>query len=195
MTITRLGLLGVASIPIFVSDEEPSGKIRVYRRSSANLNDDSSVGSRSVRPRLRMNQILRQGANESVESGIRRLNKTVEDLWNKYSSLERVVEAHTSSINAITAAIKSGSELVSLPASDSPYTVTEDDELLFCDTTLGDFTVNLPTLSEGKELRIFNVGSVGNDVILIGDIFAETSEVIHDDEVLEINYSSTYGWR
>lgn len=70
---------------------------------------------------------------------------------------------------------------------------------VYCDTDGGAFTVTLPALENGREYRIHNVGSSGNNVTLSPDgtdlLFGvNASEPIYDGEVLVITGETTEGW-
>lgn len=84
---------------------------------------------------------------------------------------------------------------------DSPYTVLATDHIIICDTDGGAITVNLPAGVEGREYRISNVGSSGNDVTVdpngTEEIFAKGAGiafVMVDTEGITVNYNATEGW-
>jgi len=85
---------------------------------------------------------------------------------------------------------------------DSPYTVTDDDHIIYCDTAGGAIEIDYPAGTSGRELIVKGVGSSGNDCALDPDgteqIFAGgagVAFVMHDGEVFDTHYNSTEGWR
>jgi len=78
------------------------------------------------------------------------------------------------------------------------YTILATDEVIFCDTDGGAFTVTLPAGVVGATYRIINVGSSGNDVTLAttgsDTVNGAASERIADAEHFELTYESTEGW-
>jgi hypothetical protein len=79
----------------------------------------------------------------------------------------------------------------SITSSDSPYTVTEIDELIRVDTTSGNVTINLPAIatSDGRELNIKRV-SGGNNIVTID---ANSTETIDGNTTLVI-YAKYMGY-
>ncbi len=83
--------------------------------------------------------------------------------------------------------------------SDSPYSITEDDEEVFFDTDGGPIVAGLPGGIDGKNLRLINTGSSDNDVTFspaaAEKLFGEnTSELIHDQEVIIVTFETDAGW-
>ena len=80
----------------------------------------------------------------------------------------------------------------------SPYTVLSTDNIIFCDTNTSAITVNLPVGVEGKNYKVINCGSSGNDVIVDGNgtekVYGELTQTISDGEVINIHYNSIEGW-
>jgi len=81
----------------------------------------------------------------------------------------------------------------------SPYTVLSTDCVLFIDTDNGNITILLPEGFEGKEYRIINTGTSGNDVIVTPDgtenlLGANSNYTLEDGDVLLIHYNVTEGW-
>lgn len=81
----------------------------------------------------------------------------------------------------------------------SPYNILATDEEILYDTDGGPITANLPEGIDGTNYRHINVGTAGNDVILVPfgseNLFgANESEKIIDDEVLIATFETTEGW-
>lgn len=89
----------------------------------------------------------------------------------------------------------------------SPYDISDVDQTLVFDTTLGNIVANLPpgvtTLSDGSEAtgityRMTNIGTAGNHVELNPDgaelLFGSTTENIYDAETLIMTYGDPDGW-
>jgi hypothetical protein len=80
------------------------------------------------------------------------------------------------------------------------YTILATDEVVYCDTDGGAFTVTLPAGVLGTSYRIINVGSSSNDVTLSSNGtdklsgVAGGSETIADGESIELTYETTEGW-
>lgn len=88
-----------------------------------------------------------------------------------------------------------------LTSGDSPYTVLATDHIIICDTDGGAIEVDLTSGVEGKEYRISNVGSSGNDVTVdpngTEQVFsggAGVAFVMTDTEGITINFNVTEGW-
>lgn len=81
----------------------------------------------------------------------------------------------------------------------SPYNIQAGDEDVFCDTTLGDITVNLPAGTNGEQHKIINCGTGGNKAYVVPNgsellYGLNTSEYLADSENIEIGYNTTHGW-
>jgi len=81
----------------------------------------------------------------------------------------------------------------------SDTTLTDAYRVIFCDTDGGPITVTLPAGADGREYRIINTGSSGNNVTLTPDgsellLGANSSFTLTDGDVLIITYESTEGW-
>jgi len=81
----------------------------------------------------------------------------------------------------------------------SPYAVLATDDNIFVDTDGGAITVNLPAGIDGKQYRIINVGTSGNDVTLAPDgaelLNGTNANIsIFDGEKLIFVYEDTEGW-
>jgi hypothetical protein len=80
----------------------------------------------------------------------------------------------------------------------SPYDLTGTDEVVFFDTDDGPIVANLGAGEQGRDYRLVNVGSSGNNVTVAPNgtekIFGETSEYMIDQESLEITFDETEGW-
>ena len=63
----------------------------------------------------------------------------------------------------------------------SPYTITEDDEEIFFDTTSGDITALLPAGEEGRNFRLVSVGEGGNKIFLVSEKESKVIELATDD--------------
>lgn len=88
-----------------------------------------------------------------------------------------------------------------LTSGDSPYTVLVTDHIIICDTDGGAIEIDLTAGVEGKEYRVSNVGSSGNDVTVdpngTEQIFsggAGVAFVMTDTEGITINYNAIEGW-
>jgi len=78
-------------------------------------------------------------------------------------------------------------------------TLTNEDQIVHCDTDGGAFQVNLPAGSDGKGFKIINVGSSNNAVTVNPNggesLFgAAATSLLYDGETFDINYDSTEGW-
>jgi hypothetical protein len=81
----------------------------------------------------------------------------------------------------------------------TPYNVDTSDWHIFVDTDAAPITVNLPVGIDGRNLRIMNVGSSGNNVTIVPNGLellkgVNTSEYLADSEVLILTYETTEGW-
>lgn len=84
---------------------------------------------------------------------------------------------------------------------DSPYYVTSEDYIIFCDTTSGSITINLPAGTGGRAFNIKNIGAANNDVVMTPsgteEIFSDgpgTAFNIKRGEVFDIHFNSVGGW-
>jgi len=90
-------------------------------------------------------------------------------------------------------------ELQNTKVVSNTYTVLSTDNVIFCDTTSGAFTVTLPALIQSTRYKIVNIGTSGNDVTLASNgselIFGSSAnEVLHDLENFDLNGDLTVGW-
>jgi len=83
----------------------------------------------------------------------------------------------------------------------STQTLDEDNEIVFCDTDGGAFTINLPAGTEGRHYKIINCGSSGYDLTVdpngTEQLYgggAGVSMTVSDGEVIDIHYNATEGW-
>lgn len=81
----------------------------------------------------------------------------------------------------------------------SPYNIDDSDEVIYIDTTAGDFPANLPAGAHGECHKIINTGSSSNEVVITPNgaelLFGLNAPVrLYDGEVLEIGYDTTRGW-
>ena len=86
----------------------------------------------------------------------------------------------------------------------SRYTTTQtldaEDNVVFCDTDGGAFTIDLPIGVEGTHYKIINCGSGGNDLTVDADttgsstVYGATTAELSDGEVINIHYNATEGW-
>ena len=78
------------------------------------------------------------------------------------------------------------------------YLITATDEVVFCNTNSGDFTVTLPAGVEGTHYKIINCGSSGNTLTVDGDsaelVYGETTQDLSDGDVIDLHYNTTEGW-
>ena len=83
---------------------------------------------------------------------------------------------------------------------DSPYTILPTDDVLFCNTSSGAITVNLPAGTGGQHFVIKNAGTSGNDVTVDPDgteeLYGAEAGIAHvmiDGENIDIHYSFGLG--
>ena len=78
------------------------------------------------------------------------------------------------------------------------YNVLVTDEVIFCDTDGGAFTITLPAGIEGQHFKIINCGSAGLDLTVDGDgtekVYGELTQAIPDESVIDLHYNATEGW-
>jgi hypothetical protein len=78
------------------------------------------------------------------------------------------------------------------------YTALSTDEVIFCDTDGGAYTLDLPAGVEGKHYKIINCGSSSNDLTVDGDggetVYGETTQILYDGEVVDLHYNAVEGW-
>ena len=81
----------------------------------------------------------------------------------------------------------------------SPYTVDINDREIFADTDAGAITINLPVGVDGRNLRIINCGSSGNDVTIVPNgaellTGANASRTLSDNSIISLTNETTEGW-
>lgn len=88
------------------------------------------------------------------------------------------------------------SKTVRITVANSPYSVTDSDMTIFCDTDGGAITVLLPDGDEGRKLTLKNVGTNDNDVTLTTS-GAETIELttIYDGETIDTIWNAVEYWK
>jgi len=78
------------------------------------------------------------------------------------------------------------------------YTILATDDVVYCDTDGGAFTVTLPAGIEGTHYKIINCGSSDNDLTVDGDgaetVYGETEQELTDGDVIDLHYNATEGW-
>ena len=78
------------------------------------------------------------------------------------------------------------------------YIVLVTDEVIFCDTDGGAFTLTLPAGVEGQHFKIINCGSAGLDLTVDGNgtekVYGELTQEIPDESVIDLHYNATEGW-
>lgn len=89
--------------------------------------------------------------------------------------------------------------VVRIISSDSPYTVTSINTVIFGNTDNGNITINLPIGSQGRKLRITNTGSKSYNVIVVPNglekLYGENDSFsMIKGETIEIYYDLTDGW-
>jgi hypothetical protein len=81
---------------------------------------------------------------------------------------------------------------------DSPYTATADDIVIYGDTDGGAITINYPAGVEGKYYKIINVGTSGNDITVDGNgsetVYGAATFAVVDGDVLETHFNATHYW-
>lgn len=84
---------------------------------------------------------------------------------------------------------------------DSPYTVLQTDNVIFCDTASAAITVNLPAGIDGTHYKVINSGTAGYDVTVdpngTEELYsggAGVSQDLSDGENIDIHFDSTEGW-
>ena len=80
-----------------------------------------------------------------------------------------------------------------------PYTINDDEDVIYVDTDGGAITINLPAGTAGRTYKIINVGSSGNNVTLTPNgaeaIYgAAASQTITDGNSITITYQTIEGW-
>ena len=81
----------------------------------------------------------------------------------------------------------------------SPYDLLLVDKTIFVNTNGGAITINLPAGVDGKEYRIINTGSSGNDVTVVPNgaellVGSNTSRTLSDGSVIILVYEPVEGW-
>ena len=78
------------------------------------------------------------------------------------------------------------------------YTVLSTDDIVYCDTDGGAFTVTLPAGVEGKHYKLINCGSSGNNLTIDGNgsetVSGSVTKTLTDGQVADLHYNSTEGW-
>lgn len=78
------------------------------------------------------------------------------------------------------------------------YLLSASDQIIFCNTDLGNIQIILPAGANGTDYRIINAGSSGNTVEIVSEIgeliFFELSQVLYDKEVLDVIFNEFKGW-
>lgn len=85
---------------------------------------------------------------------------------------------------------------VRIGVANSPYTVLSTDKVIFCDTSGGAITVNLPAGTEGRHYKICNTGSSAVTVAGNGseNVYGSSTQVVAAGEVLDLHYNTSDGW-
>lgn len=81
----------------------------------------------------------------------------------------------------------------------SPYTILFENEIVYCDTDVGNITLLLPEGTNGEPHKITNVGSTNNIAILTPfgteELEGDNATLnIYDTETLDIAYDENTGW-
>lgn len=78
------------------------------------------------------------------------------------------------------------------------YLLSANDQIIFCNTDLGNIQIILPEGANGTDYRVINAGSSGNTVEIVSEIgeliFFEVSQVLYDKEVLDVVFNEFKGW-
>ena len=147
--------------------------------------------------------ILQQGVikGDLVNLGLAQVKNRGTRYVGLFNPLRPEPEPFTSiSITDAGGSSSSGFSNVVITAANSPYTITDVDQVLFCNTNAGAITATLPAGTDRRWIRLINVGSAGNDVTLNPDGTellngVNSSETISDEEILiEVYESSLTGW-
>jgi len=76
------------------------------------------------------------------------------------------------------------------------YTATEDDNVIYCDTDGGAWTLTLPAGIEGTHYKIINCGS--NALTVDGDgsetIWGVTTATLNTGDIINLHFNATEGW-
>lgn len=110
-----------------------------------------------------------------------------ERLWYKYSGATWVENSDLPSLNYVV--------FMEIDHTDTPYSIGAE-QVLFCNTTVGNITVNLPSQGTGGlRYKIKNIGSgiVTIDGFETNTIDGETTFDLYDDESIEI-VATSLGW-
>lgn len=78
------------------------------------------------------------------------------------------------------------------------YLLSANDQIIFCNTDLGNIQIILPEGANGTDYRVINAGTSGNTVEIVSEIgesiFSELSQVLYDKEVLDVVFNEFEGW-
>lgn len=78
------------------------------------------------------------------------------------------------------------------------YLLSANDQIIFCNTDLGNIQIILPEGANGTDYRVINAGTSGNTVEIVSEIgeliFSELSQVLYDKEVLDVVFNEFKGW-
>ena len=110
------------------------------------------------------------------------------------------VKVQPDEINALVTWLKKDIKTTKvIDNTNSPYTVLATDVVILCDTDTADITLNLPAGVNGKTYKVVNVGTSGNVVTvapngteLIDGVNA--SKDLSDGSIIDLTYTTTYGW-
>jgi hypothetical protein len=121
---------------------------------------------------------------------------------------DRILEAFDKDNNSVFKIDESGNITPEIPSlrsttritdADSPYDILNENDVLYCDSDAGPINVNMPAGINGKQYRIINTGSSGNDVTITPDgsellAGSNSSDTISDGSVVVLVYETTEGW-
>jgi len=84
-----------------------------------------------------------------------------------------------------------------ITAADSPYSASDTQRVIFCNTDAGDTTVLLSG-AFGSYYKVINCGASGNYLTLSGfsgqKVYGESEQTLADGSVIELHYNTIEGW-
>jgi len=91
-----------------------------------------------------------------------------------------------------------GGRIVNTTRVTTTYTALVTDNVIFCDTDGGAFTITLPAGVEGQHFKIINCGSSVNQLTIDGDgaetVWGGLTAILNDGDIINLHYNATEGW-